>query len=399
MVHILDALNSTMVDAMVLVRLPNRRQPESMRIRNYQLKAAPTAISKEQRSQNSPKAKQILLGVDVHLKSYQVARKIDNSAIGPVATFRSQSELLLHLEKQLQLAEQVVVVYEAGPLGYVLYRMLEARGMRCYVCGSDGQQQRRKRRKNNTIDARNLTANLFNYLNGNERALQLARVPTERQEQLRAQSRQQDQLVETRKELGAQGNSLLLSQGYGSCKNWWRPKAFSRLTQEVAPWVAQLLQSWMELLRALDEKIQKTKVSLVDRCQGPRPKGVGALSLVQLEAEVLDWQRYSSGRKISCLAGLVPSEWSTGASQRLGSITKVGVPAIRRIAIEAAWRIILFQPQYRPVQKWQEVLRGTNGALKKKAVVAIARQLMVDLWRLQTGRITAQELNLVMVDA
>jgi hypothetical protein len=75
----------------------------------------------------------------------------------------------------------------------------------------------------------------------------------------------------------------------------------------------------------------------------------------------------------------------------------VGVPAFRRIITEAVWRIILFQPQYKPVQKWQEVLSGTNRALKKKAVVAIGRQLMVELWRLQTGRITAQELNLVMI--
>ena len=157
----------------------------------YNLKAAPTAISQEQNSQKRAKAKRIVLGVDVHLKSYQAARKIDNSLIGPVAKFRSQTELLLHIEKQLKLAEEVVVLYEAGPLGYVLYRTLEARGIRCYVCGSDGQEQRRKRRKNNTIDARNLAANLFNYLNGNERALQLARVPTEAQEQARTQSRQQ----------------------------------------------------------------------------------------------------------------------------------------------------------------------------------------------------------------
>jgi transposase len=115
-------------------------------------------------------------------------------------------------------------------------------------------------------------------------------------------------------------------------------------------------------------------------------------------AEVLDWRLYSSGRKIGCLAGMVPSEWSTGDRQRLGSITKVGVPAIRRILTEMVWRIVLFQPQYKPVQKWQEVLNGTNRGLKKKAVVAIGRQLIVDLWRLQTGRITAQELNLVMID-
>jgi hypothetical protein len=71
------------------------------------------------------------------------------------------------------------------------------------------------------------------------------------------------------------------------------------------------------------------------------------------------------------------------------------VPAIRRIIVEMVWRMILFQPQYKPVQKWQEVLRGPNPALKKKAVIAIGRQLIVDLWRLQTGRVTAQELNLV----
>src|SRR5262249_51546298 len=115
-------------------------------------------------------------------------------------------------------------------------------------------------------------------------------------------------------------------------------------------------------------------------------------------AEVLDWNRYSSGRKIGGLAGLVPSEWSTGTKQRLGSITKVGVAAIRCIAVEAAWRLILFQPQYKPIQKWQEGLRRTDRGLKKKAGAALALQVMVDLWRLQTGRLSDQELNLIIVD-
>ena len=119
---------------------------------------------------------------------------------------------------------------------------------------------------------------------------------------------------------------------------------------------------------------------------------------MQLLAEVLDWNLYSSGRKIGCLAGMVPSEWSTGEGQRLGSITKVGVPAIRRIITEMVWRMILFQPEYKAVQKWREVLEGSNRGLKKKAVVAIGRQLMVDIWRLQTGRITAQELGLILIE-
>jgi transposase len=366
-------------------------------MKKYTVEAAPAASAKELKTQKAPKAKLIAVGADVHLRGYQVARKVDNAVIGAVANLSSEPELLLYVEKQLQQAEEVVVVYEAGPLGYGLYRKLEARGIKCLVCAPDSTQQKRKRRKNNQIDARTLTSNLSNYLNGNEEALQLVRVPTPEQEQARLASRQHDQVVEERKRLGAKGNALLLSQGFGSWKNWWRPKALSRLKELVPGWLFELLSTWVDLLRALDEKIQAAKAALAKRCSGPRPKGAGATSLVQLGSEVLDWSRYSTERKIGCLAGMVPSEWSTGENQRLGSITKVGVPAIRRIITEMVWRIVLFQPQYPPVQKWQDVLRGSNRALKKKAVVAIGRQLMVDLWRLQTGRATAEQLKLVMI--
>jgi hypothetical protein len=74
---------------------------------NYTLKTALTANAKEQKTQNGAKAKRIVIGVDVHLGSYQAARKIDNGAVGPVAHFRSQSELLLWIEKQKAQAEEV----------------------------------------------------------------------------------------------------------------------------------------------------------------------------------------------------------------------------------------------------------------------------------------------------
>src|ERR1700722_12023399 len=369
-------------------------------MKTYTMKAAPTAsVVEVQNNNKSAKAKRILLGIDVHLRGYQSARKIDDGLIGAVDNFRSEVELLLHVAKQGPRAEEVVVVYEAGPLGYTLYRKLKALGVLCYVCAPDSAQQRRKRRKNNKIDARSLTSKLFNYLHGDKEALQLARVPTEAQEQQRLTSRQHDQLVEERKRLGAKGNAMLLSEGLGSWSNWWRPKAWSQLSTVAPQWLLERLQIWVDVLKILDEKISQAKAALARTCDGPRPKGVGALSLFQLQSEVLDWSLYPNRRKIACLGGMVPSEWSTGDKEWRGSITKVGVPALRRIIIEMVWRIILFQPQYKPVQKWREVLQGTNPALRKKAVVAIGRQLMVDLWRLQTGRVTAQGLNLVMIDA
>src|SRR5260221_13891394 len=237
-------------------------------MKNYKLKAAPTAISKEQKGQKESKAKRILIGVDAHLESYQAASKIDNGAGGVAQSFGSKEALLLREEKQLQQAEEVVVVYEAGPLGYSLYRDLSARGIKCLVCAPKSDEQKRKRRKNNSIDERSLVSHLFNYLNGNEQALQLVLVPTPAQERARLASRQHDVLVQERNRLGAMGDSLLLSQGYGSWKNWWRRKSFERLSQVLSSWAVESLSTSSDLLRALDEKIQQAKVSLAEQCQG-----------------------------------------------------------------------------------------------------------------------------------
>jgi len=100
----------------------------------YKLRAAPTAISKKLNSQKEPKAKRIVIGIDVHLESYQAARKIDNAAVGVVQSFKSEEAVLLYLQNQREQAEEVVVVYEAGPLGFTLYRQLKASGIECLVC-------------------------------------------------------------------------------------------------------------------------------------------------------------------------------------------------------------------------------------------------------------------------
>jgi hypothetical protein len=104
------------------------------------LKAAPAASAKELKNEKPAKAKRMLVGVDVHLRGYQAARKIDSGVIGVVENFRSMEELELYVDNQAARAEQVVVVvYEAGPLGYTLYRKLSARGVLCYVCAPDSE--------------------------------------------------------------------------------------------------------------------------------------------------------------------------------------------------------------------------------------------------------------------
>ena len=288
----------------------------------YNLKAAPVASVKELKDEKRPKAKQILLGADVHLRGYQVGRKIDHAVVGVVESFRSEEALLLFVQKQLERAERVVLVYEAGPLGYSLYRKLKALGVECYVCAADSSEQQRKRRKNNRIDARNLTSKLFNYLNGDQSALQLVRVPSEEQEQVRLASRQHDQLVEERKRLGAKGNAMLLSQGFGSWSNWWRPKAWSRLSSLVPAWLLERLKIWVDVLKMLDEKICQAKVGLARGCSGPRPKGVGALSQMQLRSEVLDWHFYSNVARSPAWRGWCPVNGVLGKKNGVAPLPK-----------------------------------------------------------------------------
>jgi transposase len=150
----------------------------------------------------------------------------------------------------------------------------------------------------------------------------------------------------------------------------------------------------------LDQQIAQLKTELAQSLQGPRPKGAGALSLTQVDREIFDYRRFPNARSVGCFGGLCPSEHSTGdpSQQRLGSITKVGNPRIRVLLVEMAWRLVRFQPQYKPIQKWYQALTGSNKALKKKAIVAVARRLFIDIWRIRTGRTTAQEVGLVLSD-
>ena len=79
-------------------------------------------------------------------------------------------------------------------------------------------------------------------------------------------------------------------------------------------------------------------------------------------------------------------------------MTKHGNPRLRAALVETAWRLVRFQPQYRPVVKWRRILaKGAlaTGAARKQAIVAVARQLAVDLWRIRTGRVQAAALGLI----
>src|SRR5258708_1405026 len=131
----------------------------------YKLRADHTAVSKEESSQKEPKANRIVIGVDVHLKSYQAARKIDNGAVGVVQTFRSKEALMLYVEKQREEAKEVAAGYVTGPPGVPLQRALKASEDESRVCTPRMGAAQRERRTNNTSHARTLTSDSFTCRN------------------------------------------------------------------------------------------------------------------------------------------------------------------------------------------------------------------------------------------
>ena len=122
------------------------------------------------------------------------------------------------------------------------------------------------------------------------------------------------------------------------------------------------------------------------------------MTSVVIDREIGDWNRFSNRRQIASYTGLCPGEYSSGNTRLQSCVTKHGNPRLRAALVELAWRLVRFQPNYKPIVKWRATLaKGAlaTGAARKKAIVAVARQLAVDLWRIKTGRLRAEELGLI----
>jgi transposase len=107
---------------------------------------------------------------------------------------------------------------------------------------------------------------------------------------------------------------------------------------------------------------------------------------------------FDHARAVSSYTGLCPGIHSSNGRGKEGSINRCGNAAVRWNLVETMWRFAVWQPDYEPARQLRLAL-GKSKRAKKRLVVKAARQLAVDLWRLQTGRATAQELGLVMQTA
>ena len=345
-----------------------------------------------------PSSSVIKIGLDIHARLYVAVAQYDHLLPKPPRRF-SPWEFVPWVEQLLRAGHTVHVVYEACGFGFNLYRELKALGAHCYVIAPRKLDEQFTRVKTDPRDAATLCQRLSRYLDGNTRELAVIRVPSEEEEQARHVSRQRQQLVQLRQKLEAQGRSLLVNHGLPSPAHWWKNQTWSRLSKLLPNWVCIRLEVHRPGLLTLQQQISALTLELEAAAPANVPAGLGKLTTVVMTREICSWERFKNRRAISSYTGLCPGEHSSGSKRVPGSVTKHGNPRLRAALVECAWRMVRFQPNYPPVKKRLAVLgKGARatGAQRKKAIVAVARHLAVDLWRLHTGRCTAQQLGLTI---
>ena len=337
----------------------------------------------------------ILLGIDQHAADHRVVRQLDGAGPQPPQRVYPGENLERFIHKQLALAKTVYAVYEAGPCGFGLARQLQAWGVVVFVIRPMKLDALGKGVNTDKTDAAELVSRLDRYLAGNRKAFAVVRIPSPEEEQRRCVSRQREQLRRERQRLEAMGRSLMLCQGHHVKGHWWQPAHWVRLSTRLPAWLVKRLDVFRILLQSVDQQLTRLTQAVVAQAGKARPIGLGPLTLASATNEIGHWGRFNNRKQVGSLTGLCGGVSSSGQSHVDLPITKHGNPRLRYLLIELAWRMVRFQPQSRAVQKWQHVLlrAGSHSRKRKQAIVALARQLAVDLWRWQTGRLTPEQLG------
>jgi len=335
----------------------------------------------------------IKLGIDVHLDRYVVVRQIDGGAPQPPQRF-SPSQFLDWAQKQRALAQQVYSCYEAGPFGYSLHRKLEALGLTNYVVRPRDWDEYGQKVKTDKRDAKAMVLSLDRYISGNPDAFCVVRVPTEAQEQARSRSRQRESLQQEKQRLAAQGRSHALYYGAHLEGPWWTEGLWKELVLPTI--VIELLEPLRRLIEAVEQELKAQTQALSAAAPEALPLGLGKLTYEILEREICAWDRFQNRRQVASYTGMCPREDTSNQRRFQGSINKHGNPRVRTVLVEAAWRLVQFQPTYKPVAKWLPVLAHpkTTRSKRKQIIVAIGRQFSVDWWRVRTQRCLAADLGL-----
>jgi len=339
-----------------------------------------------------PGKSSLKLGLDVHLQFIMAVVQRDHAAPQAPRKFTPE-QLVMQVQKWIAEGLVVYAVEESCGFGFVLHHQLVTAGAQSFLITPVALNGKRKTDK---LDARALCVRLSRWVDGNKDELSPIRIPTQTEQQARETTRRRKFLSSEIRRLANRGHGQVAEYCHQSLPSrWWGPRLWKRLGATLDPWILGVLDKLREIILVVEAQVEVLLAELARRVAGqPRPKALGELSLVMLDAEVCDWNRFHNRKQVGSYTGCCPGEHSSGGKRLVGSIDRMGNGRVRALLVEAVWRFLRWQPGWKAAQKMKDKL-GAGTAMKKKTVVALARQLAVDLWRWRTGRATMADLGWV----
>ena len=308
-------------------------------------------------------------------------------------------------------ASAVVSCYEAGYDGFWLHRLLEAHGVRNHVLDPASLlvNRRARRAKTDRIDVERMLRALGRYLRGEPDACSVVRVPSVEQEDARRLHRERHRLIRERVQHVNRIKGLCATQGiydYEPLRSDRKAQLEGLRTGDgralPARLKAEIIRELhrLELVLKMVAEIEAERDAIVTEAAPQHLnagkikalanlKSIGPEFATTLVGEVF-YRSFDNRRQVGSYPGLAPSPFSSGSTDRDQGISKAGNPKARSTMIELAWMWLRYQPDSTLSIWFRQRVGDRKGRVRRIAIVALARKLLVALWRyLETGLVPA----------
>jgi transposase len=309
-------------------------------------------------------------------------------------------------KRRFGLPETVPVVscYEAGREGFWLHRFLHAHSITNHVVDSSSIEvnRRQRRAKSDGLDVRKLLSMLLRFHHGERAVWRVVHVPSVEAEDQRHLHRDLETLKRERASTTTRIKGLLSSQGVrltslskfpeqlDALRLWDStaiPSGVRRRLLRVYAHRQFLSQQIAELEAERRAVLQSSQAASIEKVrQLMHLKGMGINGAWLLVMEFFAWRELKNRREVGGLAGLTPTPYQSGESAREQGITKSGNSHVRWMTTELAWSWLRYQPESALSCWFRERFGGGGKRLRRIGIVAVARKLLIALWRfLETG--------------
>jgi transposase len=352
------------------------------------------------------------LSFELSQKEWKLAFGVERSQKPRIRTvaagdLKAVQQEIVAARQRFKLAEdaRVVSCYEAGRDGFWLHRFLLSIGVDNVVVDSSSIEVNRRARQAKTdgLDVQKLLLLLLRYHDGESRVWRVVRVPSVEQEDGRQSPRYWEVLKKERTLHRNRIKALLINQGIRlALKADFGERLESLTLWDGSPLPAELklrLQRDWERLELVEKQIRELKKQRAEKvAEGGSVamrligqllllRAIGMTSAWLFVQEFFAWRQFRNRREVGSLAGLTPMPYRSGESvNRDQGISKAGNVRVRTMAIEIAWAWLRYQPQSQLSLWFKERYGPGSRRSRRVGIVAMARQLLVALWRyLETG--------------